>query len=88
MYYENCPNINNTAGQCEKKNTSVDAEGYLLPDEMEPIWRNNYCGDYNSENVQPLNTNDLLCWSFQVARGMQYLASKKVCSWNEKVVHV
>lgn len=23
-------------------------------------------------------TTDLLCWSFQVARGMQYLASQKV----------
>lgn len=85
MYYENCPKINNTTEQREKKSTSVDPEGYMLPDEVEPIWRNNYSGDYNSGDIEPLDTHDLLCWSFQVARGMEYLASKKVCSRNEKV---
>lgn len=27
---------------------------------------------------QPFTTSDLVCWSFQVARGMHYLASRKV----------
>lgn len=87
MYNEIGPNNSSITGEGEKKSTSVDPEGYLLPDELEPIWRNNYRGDYNSGNTQPLSTHDLLCWSLQIARGMEYLANKKVCSWNEKVVH-
>ena len=38
-------------------------------------WRLNYRGD---EGDKSLCTRDLLCWSFQIARGMHYLASRKV----------
>lgn len=31
-----------------------------------------------SESLQPITTTDLLCWSFQITRGMQYLTSRKV----------
>ncbi|KAJ3659798.1 hypothetical protein Zmor_011468 [Zophobas morio] len=37
----------------------------------------NYQGDYQDMN-KPVCTRDLLLWSFQVARGMEYLASRKV----------
>lgn len=33
--------------------------------------------DFNDLS-RSVTTSDLLCWSFQVARGMQYLASRKV----------
>lgn len=44
---------------------------------MQPDWRSNYHGDYQG-SVRPICTKDLLCWSFQVARGMDYLASRRV----------
>ncbi|XP_077296631.1 vascular endothelial growth factor receptor 1-like [Arctopsyche grandis] len=41
--------------------------------------RSNYSGDYNyNKDVLPISTQDLLEWSFQVARGMEYLAKRKV----------
>ena len=44
-----------------------------------PPWRSNYRGDYRDEpDQQPLCTRDLLCWAFQIARGMDYLAKRKV----------
>lgn len=30
------------------------------------------------ETPHTITTTDLLCWSFQITRGMQYLASRKV----------
>ncbi|CAH1128807.1 unnamed protein product [Ceutorhynchus assimilis] len=44
---------------------------------QQPEWRLNYKGDYRGE-VKPISTRELLTWSFQVARGMEYLASRKV----------
>jgi serine/threonine protein kinase len=38
----------------------------------------NYRGDYQHMEVRAIKTTDLLCWSFQIARGMEYLASRKV----------
>lgn len=43
----------------------------------QPEWRLNYKGDYKGD-VKPISTSDLLAWSFQVARGMEYLATRKV----------
>jgi Protein tyrosine and serine/threonine kinase len=32
----------------------------------------------DDEELSPLTTKDLVCYSFQIARGMEFLASKKV----------
>ena len=43
----------------------------------QPLWRSNYGMDYKGP-VRPVSTSDLVCWAFQVARGMDYLVSKKI----------
>jgi hypothetical protein len=52
-------------------------EFMLSNNSIQPEWRSNYKGDYKG-TTRPVCTRDLLCWSFQVARGMDYLASRKV----------
>ena len=49
----------------------------LSNNSTQPAWRSNYQSDYKGPK-RSVTTTDLLCWSFQVARGMQYLASRKV----------
>ncbi|CAH0554004.1 unnamed protein product [Brassicogethes aeneus] len=44
---------------------------------IQPDSGSNYKGDYK-ENVKPIFTKNLICWAFQVSRGMEYLASRKV----------
>ncbi|XP_044737369.1 vascular endothelial growth factor receptor kdr-like isoform X2 [Chrysoperla carnea] len=44
---------------------------------QQPEWRSNYQGDYRG-NVAPMSSQDLLCWAFQIARGMDYLVSRNV----------
>ncbi|XP_045479289.1 vascular endothelial growth factor receptor 1-like isoform X2 [Harmonia axyridis] len=44
---------------------------------IQPEWRSNYKADYKG-TVRPIATKDLLAWAFQVSRGMEYLASRKV----------
>lgn len=44
---------------------------------VQPEWRSNYKCDYRGE-IHPICTKDLLTWAFQVARGMEYLASRRV----------
>lgn len=68
------------------KETKLDSDDYLVPDTVGPLWRSNYCGDYNNIVTKPLCTFDLICWSYQVSKGMEYLASKKVRFWNENKV--
>ncbi len=48
------------------------------PDPLEPksFWY--YQQDPDAILNQTISTRDLVCWSFQIARGMDYLASKKV----------
>lgn len=53
----------------------VSASGYVQPE-----WRSNYESDYSYDgrNPRPLTSRDLLVWAFQIARGMEYLAARKV----------
>ncbi|XP_055840031.1 vascular endothelial growth factor receptor 1 [Episyrphus balteatus] len=43
---------------------------------VQPAWRSNYKPD--STEAMTINTSDLVSWAFQVARGMDYLSSRKV----------
>jgi len=43
-----------------------------------PGWRSNMRGDYDEQTIRPISTKDLICWAYQVARGMDYIASKKI----------
>jgi FMS-like tyrosine kinase 1 len=43
----------------------------------QPLWRSNYAMDYKGP-ARSVCTSDLVLWSFQIARGMDYLASRKV----------
>ncbi|ODM98276.1 Platelet-derived growth factor receptor alpha [Orchesella cincta] len=52
--------------------TSVTTDGTSKQDQ------DHYRGDYQIRDVRPIKTTDLLCWAFQMARGMEYLASRKV----------
>lgn len=38
----------------------------------------NYQGDYLDMNIQSITTSDLVYWAYQIARGMEYLANRKV----------
>ncbi|KAF0766886.1 vascular endothelial growth factor receptor 1 isoform X2 [Aphis craccivora] len=77
-YYVNVPNNTILPEKCDDSSTQIGSDGYLVPDEVEPEWRSNYRGDYKNLIVKPSCTHDLICWSFQVARGMEYLASRKI----------
>lgn len=44
---------------------------------VNPLWRSNMTGDYKNTAIT-ICTRDLISWTFQIARGMGYLASRKV----------
>ncbi|VVC44268.1 Protein kinase, ATP binding site,Tyrosine-protein kinase, active site,Immunoglobulin [Cinara cedri] len=77
-FYVNIPNKIELCTKVDDSGTQIGSDGYLVPDEVEPEWRTNYRGDYKNLTVKPICTHDLICWSFQVARGMEYLASRKI----------
>lgn len=52
--------------------------GYVQWNETaQPTWNSNYRMNYKGP-ARSVTTTDLICWAFQVARGMEYLSSRKV----------
>ncbi|GAB0098867.1 vascular endothelial growth factor receptor 1 [Sergentomyia squamirostris] len=49
----------------------------LSNNSIQPAWRSNYKMDYKGP-ARTVTTSDLVCWGFQVARGMDYLASRNI----------
>ena len=43
-------------------------------------WTSNYPPEDEEDTSEPFRTQELMCWSFQIARGMKHLASRKVLS--------
>ncbi|XP_026843935.1 vascular endothelial growth factor receptor kdr-like isoform X6 [Drosophila persimilis] len=56
--------------------TVPDDEHVMSNNSIQPAWRSNYKTD--STEAMTVTTTDLVSWAFQVARGMDYLSSKKV----------
>jgi hypothetical protein len=48
------------------------------PSESQSFWQ--YQQDPDVTLTRSISTRDLISWSYQIARGMDYLASKKVCT--------
>lgn len=44
---------------------------------MQPAWRSNYQSDYKGP-PRLVTTSDLICWLYQVTRGMHYLSSRNI----------
>ncbi|XP_022910201.1 vascular endothelial growth factor receptor 1 isoform X2 [Onthophagus taurus] len=77
-------NYNNTTARTQYTATTtvcMTPTGHDEPltsnNSVQPEWRSNYKGDYKGK-IKPICTKDLITWAFQVARGMEYLASRKV----------
>ncbi|XP_050342193.1 vascular endothelial growth factor receptor 1 isoform X7 [Nymphalis io] len=75
-------NTANTNRSGRKDNTNQHVEFVRVSETgyVQPEWRSNYETDYSFEgrNPRPLTSRDLLAWAFQIARGMEYLANRKV----------
>ncbi|CAB0002070.1 unnamed protein product [Nesidiocoris tenuis] len=71
----NAVTSNHTVTTNISMSTPVGEDGYLMTKEASQ----HYQGDINAiQSRKLICTQDLLCWSFQVAKGMEYLASRKV----------
>ncbi|KAL0273366.1 UNVERIFIED_CONTAM: hypothetical protein PYX00_006049 [Menopon gallinae] len=64
----------NTEMTCLSSERSAGEENSM----NKPQWCANLQGDYKRYDLEELSTSTLICWSFQVARGMEYLASRRV----------
>ncbi|KAH8263498.1 hypothetical protein KR044_009761, partial [Drosophila immigrans] len=61
---------------CTHLNAALDDHHVMSNNSIQPAWRSNYKTD--STEAMTVTTTDLVSWAFQVARGMDYLSSKKV----------
>ena len=59
--------------------------------QQRPDWSINYEASneqvIETDELSPVSTRDLICWSFQIARGMDFLVSKKVIKPLNKNIH-
>jgi FMS-like tyrosine kinase 1 len=55
----------------------AEEDPMLSNNSEQPLWRTSYGMDYKGP-ARPVCTSDLVCWAFQIARGMDYLSSRKV----------
>lgn len=62
----------------DTQNASLPEHTFIDSNSSQPGWRSNYHGDYKDKNLEPICTEDLLSWAFQVSRGMEYLSQRKV----------
>ncbi|XP_072744995.1 vascular endothelial growth factor receptor 1 isoform X2 [Anoplolepis gracilipes] len=69
-----CPGTNS-----DTQEINFSPDGCVLSNNSsQPGWRTNYRGDYKDQNLNPICTQDLLSYAFQVARGMEYLSQRRV----------
>ncbi|XP_047989746.1 vascular endothelial growth factor receptor 1 isoform X2 [Leguminivora glycinivorella] len=70
----------NRSGRLDKPKPQSESEKVSESGYVQPEWRSNYESDYVYEGrkPRPLTSRDLLAWAFQIARGMEYLASMKI----------
>ncbi|XP_065214730.1 vascular endothelial growth factor receptor 1-like [Planococcus citri] len=80
--YENIPSIGEPGTKNRSKlveDTPIGSDGYLINNDLyDPESRSIYMSDYDADDIKVIKTIDLICWSYQVARGMEYLATRKV----------
>jgi len=57
---------------------SVSDDGYLIPISLSVDQLSTVRYGHVSGQLEQISTCDLIFWSFQIAKGMDYLASKKV----------
>ncbi|XP_075235082.1 vascular endothelial growth factor receptor 1-like [Lycorma delicatula] len=82
--------ITSRLGSLSEDNQQINSNGTEVTSISTPVGEESFvfsylnCRSHSQErkhsrnNTQKISTQDLLCWSFQIARGMEYLASRKV----------
>ncbi|XP_046394628.1 vascular endothelial growth factor receptor 1-like [Ischnura elegans] len=77
-----CVTFNNSSGQLLYSDSSGDTSlmGDITGGSENPtqIWNITYKSDFKGKLAVPLCTKDLFSWSYQVAKGMEYLSSVKI----------
>ena len=53
----------------------IDSFGNLILDNQQQLMAE---ATGNEDGIEAITTRKLICWSFQIARGMEYLGTKKV----------
>ena len=60
----------------------TENENEIEENQQQPDWSTTYqLTDDDEPLINPVSTRDLIFWVFQIARGMDYLASKKVYNY-------
>ena len=55
-------------------------------DNQQPNWSLNYLSPSYNRSAESFSTRDLISWSFQIARGMNYLTTKKVLIYSLQLI--